>query len=195
MPLSSGCWRVVSHTVLRPCRVRSVFLPPAILWRSLVFSQLLRVHNLIPEVLVELVRRNQEQWCLLGISVAYTLLSVLHTLFFPVYPPNQIFYKSIRAGGQMSGHCAETSLHPVRALVTLRSQKQWYSFSSDQELSSLLPSFYSTFDVYYLVATSHRSWVKVMSPVMVQYFLASLSSHIKWHSSVPHHFSFIAIFL
>lgn len=48
----------------------------------------------------------------------------------------------------------------------------------DQEISSLLPSF-SVFNLYYLVAPSHRLELNYFSPLTALSFRASLNSYIK----------------
>lgn len=48
----------VSHLLMKTYRIRLVLLSSGILWRSLVFPQCLRVYNLTPEILVELLGGN-----------------------------------------------------------------------------------------------------------------------------------------
>lgn len=97
----------VSHTLTKPCRISSVFLPPRYTLEVSVslFFQIQRIYNLTYEILVELVGRNQK----LRTCVIYILLCILYTFFSSLFL-HQI-KTSIRAymwvGGCMSGYCAE----------------------------------------------------------------------------------------
>lgn len=107
----------VSHTLTKPCRVSSVFLPLRYTLEVSVclFFQIQRIYNLTHEILVELMGRNQK----LRTCVMYILLCILYTFFSSLFLPQ--IKTSIRVymwvGGCMSGYCAERILHTIKAFA------------------------------------------------------------------------------
>lgn len=112
----------VSQTLLKPCRIRSVFLPLVILQRSLASSQFLKAQS---------DSWNSGRVCgqkSRAVVFAENFYTCFTSLCFHQIKSSVRVY--IYAGGWVSGHCAERECSTLSKLLSPENvQKQWCYFS------------------------------------------------------------------
>lgn len=155
---------------------------------SSFFPQLLRVHHLTPAILVKLVRRNEEQWWLLGTYVACTLFYTCSSFPF-LHQIRSLVRAYVRVDGWVN--ICHKSL-PCQSLSHLK------KFKSSGVPSALTRSFLAfplpfTIPLMYII-----SWLRA-TDLELKYFPWSSPLLLPWIRTwsgcllCPHHFSFIAI--